>query len=70
MENEDVANFVRQKLQEVAVDAPGALDEGESVALEAKQLRMQWKRVADLVVDEALQRGSTDNVSVVIIMIG
>ena len=70
MENEDVANFVRQKLQEVVVDAPGALDEGESVALEAKQLRMQWKRVADLVVDEALQRGSTDNVSVVIIMIG
>ena len=70
MENEDVADFVRQKLQEVVVDAPGAIDEGESVALEAKQLRKQWKRVAELVVDEALKRGSTDNVSVVIIMIG
>ena len=70
MENEDVADFVRRKLQEVVVDAPGAFDEGESVALEAKQLRMQWKRVAELVVDEALQRGSTDNVSVVIIMVG
>ena len=70
MENKDVADFVRQKLQEVVVDAPGAIDEGESVALEAKQLQKQWIRVAELVVDEALQRGSSDNVSVVIIMIG
>ena len=70
MENKGVADFVRQKLQEVVVDAPGAIDEGESVALEAKQLQKQWKRVAELVVDEALQRGSSDNVSVVIIMIG
>ena len=70
MKNEDVADFVRQKLQEVVVDAPGAIDDDESVALEAQQLRTQWKRVAELVVDEALKRGSTDNISVVIIMIG
>ena len=70
MENEDVADFVRQKLQEVVVKEPDTINEGESVALEAKQLRVQWKRIAELVVDEALQRGSTDNVSVVIIMIG
>ena len=63
MANDEVAEFVRRKLQEIV-----PIDEGQQMTIAAKQLHAQWKRVAELVVSEALKRGSTDNISVVIIM--
>jgi len=69
MENTDVADFVRSKLQEVVADSAWT-SSGERIgADEQKQLRIRWKRIAEFLVSEALQRGSTDNVSVVIILI-
>ena len=38
------------------------------VVEEVKQLRDERKRIAELLVSEALQKGSSDNVSVVLLM--
>ena len=68
MENEDVATFVRNKFEEVSVDAASGMNKIQKDNVEVKQLRDERKRIAELLVSEALQKGSSDNVSVVLLM--
>ena len=70
MENEDVATFVRNKFQEVSVDAASGMNKIQKDDVEVKHLRDERKRIAELLVSEALQKGSSDNVSVVLLMFG